>query len=1097
MLIKRLRLISVAFLLMISLLSFGQKSGLINSGELLSDGIKLNDQKKYKEAIAVFKKISRSDTNYSKALHELAYSAYNDSNFKATIQYAEEGLRRFPHEAANWYNLLANAYDDLGDHQKALEFYDKVIADDKNNFQGLFNKGITLYRMDKYEDAKKCFQQCLVINPYQTSAHYFLGSIALEEGRIPEAMMSYAANLIIDPSNRYVGRSIQALGGIGQMNDEVAKKAAKRKPSKTDDFDMVQEIVVNRIAMDKKYKLKTSLEDPIVRQLQVMLEKLEYNAADKGFWMQYYVPFYTRLFAEDQFEPFVYHIFSRLDIKPIVSYVKKNEKRINNFTSFAADYFTDIRATQTLEPEKRNAVKQKYYYTTRLIGKGESQEKGKDVVLTGPWEFYHTNGKVKSKGSFNENQERTGWWEDYHDNGQLKEKTNYLNGKAQGKSQNWYDNGVLASEGTYKNGEADGEWNYYYYNGLPRKTVHFRGGQLNGPVKAYTAYATLSFSLNYRDDKEYGEEVYYYNNGKVETSTMYADGEANGKYKKYYYSGQLMEEGTFEKNKKSGLWKEYHENGKLSGEVVYIENELDGEHKQYYDNGQLLNKTVYRKGKVDGKMEDYDEDGKLFSDSYYEKGRLKDIKFYDKTGKVISSATSRNGSANLTFYDPNGNKTSEGYFTKEGMRSGKTTYYYKNGKPSVMAEYKEGLLNGNRIGYYKNGKISEEGNYTNDVEDGYHISYHLSGKTETEGWISEGKKQGEHVSYTDLGDLSSRTYYLNDDEDGYTEYYHPNGKLDYDQRFEEGWVKEIVQYDTTGKVLSTTLLPQGNSDFEFKLYNGKTYIKGSYKNNFLHGEYKVLYPDGSPSSIQYYRWGYKDSIYKSFYFGGKLATEGKYTMSNKQGLWKYYYPNGNLEYTEFFVNGSQEDKFIMYNEDGTIDKDGQYKNNQLHGPFKIFGENNQLAVQLNYVHGKFVSYTYEGKDGKPVPDIAIANGTGSVTAYYKNGNKSAEMQFMEDEQNGVRKIYFTNGKLYIEGNRLDGYDHGSKKVYYLNGQVEKEENYWYGSLHGTVKSYYPNGKIKTEEHYHNGELNGDCKYYDANGKVQVRTYFYGVMQSVK
>lgn len=1086
------------FILLASV-AFGQHPPLVNSGELLEQGAKLYEERKYKEAIKVFSRISRSDTNYSRALHELSLTAYNDSNFQAAKRWAEEGLSRFPETATSWYSLLANAVDELGEREKAIQLYDKIIAEDPNDYQAHYNKGVTLLNMEKLAEAKASFQQCLLINPFYASAHYFLGYLAVQEGRIPEAMMCYAANLVVSPGNGYFRRSIRALSEISEMHEDVVKRAARRKPSHQDDFEMLQEIIVNKISLDKKYKLHASLEDPIVRQLQVMMEKLEYNAADKGFWMQYYVPFYTSLFAEDKFEPFVYHIFSQLDLKPIVTYVKRNEKQIDGLTTFAADYFTEIRATRQLDHQKRPGIKRKHFYSSnRLLGTGEAITKGKESVLVGDWEFYGPNGRLQSKGKFNENQEKTGPWEYYHSNGELKEKSTFVNDKAEGKSLSWFDNGLPSTESEYRDGELNGIHKEYFYNGQPRKTEQYKDGKREGLVRAYTVYGTLYYTLNFKEDKEDGELLYYYNNGKVQNSTRYVNGEAQGTYKAFYYSGKLQEEGQYDKNKKTGTWKEYYESGKLRSETNYLDDEQDGEAKLYYENGQLQKKSIYRKGKPEGKMEDYDKDGILFSDSYFEKGRLKDLKFYDKTGKVISTATSRNGAANLAFYDPYGNKTSEGYFTKEGLQSGKGTEYYKNGKVSLTAEYKDGLLDGLKTTWYRNGKKASEGEYTGNVENGYHTSYHITGKTSDEGWILEGKKQGPHLNYNKFGELKSRSWYLNDDDHGYTEYYHPNGKLDYEQRFDEGWIDEVIQYDTAGNVLSRLELPKGKGNFEFKLLNGKPYIKGAYSNYYLHGEYRIFFPDGSLSQLQYYRWGRRDSIYRSYFPGGILASEGRYSLGNKQGEWKYYHENGKLKLREQNVDGNTIGKSVYLNDDGTLDQEVNYDNNGVfQGANKLYGENNQLMIQFNYENGALVSYTYEGKDGKLVPAIPLKNGSGPVKAFYKNGNTSYEANFVEEEADGERKLYFSNGKPYIVGTRVDGYNHGTYKTWYPSGQLEKEEVYHYGTLHGTVTSFYPNGKPKSVETYHDGELHGDCKYYDPNGKLQVRTYFYQVLQSVK
>jgi antitoxin component YwqK of YwqJK toxin-antitoxin module len=50
------------------------------------------------------------------------------------------------------------------------------------------------------------------------------------------------------------------------------------------------------------------------------------------------------------------------------------------------------------------------------------------------------------------------------------------------------------------------------------------------------------------------------------------------------------------------------------------------------------------------------------------------------------------------------------------------------------------------------------------------------------------------------------------------------------------------------------------------------------------------------------------------------------------------------------------------------------------------------------------------KMGKLVAPIPVKNGTAMVTAYYKNGNKSAEINYENSEVNGIRKFYFANGR---------------------------------------------------------------------------------------
>lgn len=1072
---------------------------LINSGELLEKGYKLHDDGKYKEAIALYKQINRSDTNYSKALYELAYSSYADSAFEAAKDYARLGLKLFPTQASQWYLQIANAEDELKNHDSAIAYYDKVIAINKNSYINYFNKGVAYYGNKNYEQAKKSLQQCLLIYPYYSSAHYFLGVIAYEEGYPVQSMLSFITALSATPQNKYLGKTIDYLVSIANTDDRLLANVSKAKKQKNDNFELVQEILMSKIALDNKYKLQTSLSDNIIRQLQVVMEKIEYNSNDDGFWNQFYVPVYKSIFDAKLFEPFSYQVFGGLNSKQVQSYLKKNNKKIDEVIAVVVKYFDAVKGSQELMVSKRDKVDLKYLYSGgTLIGKGKWIEGAKDSKLIGPWEFFHKNGALKAKGMMSNEGNEEGEWLYYYDNGQLKEKVNYRNGKLNGKYLSWYDNGIQASAADYKDSYATGKAERWYYNGLARANEDYKESKLDGPASYYSFKGLLNSNVKYSQGKENGEFRYYHTNGKLSGITNYNNGVIEGKYKKYFYSGALQSEGSFLKGQREGTWKELYENGKLKSEETYVNGLLEGPYKEYFDNGKLSQVATYVKGKVDGKIEDFDDDGKKFSESTYDRGRLRDIKFLAKDGSEIINTTTRRGAANLTFYNPNGNKVSEGFFNKDGMRNGLTKYFYENGQLSSEQTYLEGDLHGVKKSYYINGTLSEEINYTNGEQDGYLKSYFQNKHQKSEGWVVKGLYQGEHIKYNMLGQLYNKAYYLNDEVHGYSEYYHPDGRKDYEMKYENGWVERITQFDTLGNIVEDVALPQGNGSFTFKYPNGAVYIKGNYKNNFLNGEYKIFYPDGSLSYSCYYKNGSYDSIARSYYYGGKLHYEGKYVDNNKEGEWKYYYENGTLNNVYKYKEGYLDGLTVNYNDDGTIDKEITYSKDDLEGPFRVYGDNKQLIHQLNYHNDDLVSYTYEGKDGKLVPAIPVKNGSVKLVSYYKNGTKSAEINYENSNVNGQRNFFYSTGKPYIQGTRAHGFDEGVKKVYHANGQLEKEEIFYSDKLHGLVKKYYENGKLKSEENYYLGELHGDCKYYNEQGKLkQTRVYYYDLLLQTK
>ena len=1067
----------------------------LNSGKVLEQCVKFYQDGDYKKVIDACKTVSRNDTNYQRVLHELSYASYLDSQFENSVNYAKLGMSAFPEKAADWYNLLGNSYDGLGKTKEAINSYDSMLTRNPYNYQGWFNKGLVYYHKDNFTDARQCFEKALMINPYHPSSHYFLGVCAVKDGKVVPAMLSFSTCLLMGTEGKYAGNSIKYLSSIANATDDITKYSSSPKQWNDDDFDLLQEIVVSKVALNAKYKLKTEVEDPITRQLQVILEKLEYNEADKGFWMQYYVPYFISIYKKNDFNVLVNYMFSGLDIKQVKGYNQKNKKEINAFVTDAALYFTDIRRTGKLQVNERTDANKKFYFSDgSLLGIGSWATEGKEDKLTGPWTFYFESGTIKSKGAFDANGNKTGEWSYYHENGQLKQTCPFVEDKINGKVYSWWDNGNPSEENEYKNDQLNGPTTVYYYNGLVKRASNYIDDKKEGEEKGYTYDGFLDYVAVYKNDELEGEVTGYHNNGQIHVIKHYTNGKLSGVYKTFATNGVLTQEGNYVNDEMSGEWKEYYDSKKLKSEYAYKDGKLTGAYKSYYENGKLQQQQNYINGKVDGKEENFDEDGIKFSESVYENGRLRELSFFDKKGNATNNFTTRRGAGDLTFYNAQGIKTDEGYFNKDGYREGKTTYYYASGKKHTEANFKEGLLQGERIIYYANGKVSEKINFEDDDEHGMLIGYHINGNKRYSGYYEGGSREAEHISYDLFGTPISSYYYLDNDKSGYAVFNSANGKKDYEEFYKNGWLYKTVQFDSTGNIIAATDFPKGNGDLVYKHYNGKTFVKCSYRNYIIQGNYESYYFDGTPNNFIHYKNGYKDSISKSYYYGGKIRNEGRYSLGEKTGEWKYYYSNGKINYIENYVDGEEEGAEILYNEDGSKDRLITYHKGNLEGPYVYYGDNNEIALQLNYHNDELVSYTYNGKDGKLLAPIIIKKGVAKIISYYSNGNKSFEVNYENGEIDGVRKFYYTNGDLFSESNWIHGYQNGPRKIYYAGNKIKREENYYYGNQHGVSKSYFSNGKVKMEESWYNGELNGQSKFYDETGKLkETRMYYYDLL----
>jgi antitoxin component YwqK of YwqJK toxin-antitoxin module/Tfp pilus assembly protein PilF len=1083
-----------------SLYSIAQENNpLINSAEAIKAGVKLYDEDKYKEAFKEYQKVRSGDTNYVWALYEMALTCAADSQFTRGIKICQEALsltserERCPDLLMQYGNLV----DYAGQPERALQIYDSAMAIYPAHISLYVSKGTTLIRMKKYKEAEKVFKQGLLINPFSASCHFKLGLCALNQGNIIPAYLSLVANVMMEPEGRFSTNSISLLDNIAKGKDDIVELVNKRTEEPGENFRLIEQIVLSKIALDKNYKALLDLDDPISRQLQVICEKLSYDASDNDFWMQFYVPFYRKAFDDKKFEYLVNYAFSGVNIKAIKDFNRKNKKDIEAFVTQLVEYTKVIRTTRELQVDKRNTNGSCYYYQNGLlIGKGVSKNNGE--VLTGPWEFYFPTGNKKATGTYNDKGEKEGEWKYYYFNGQVKGEEIYRGGKQEGKETYYYDHGAVSSRATYKNGEADGEHTAYYKDGVIKVIDHFANGKLNGLKKNFSTTGVLNSEVVYMNDLRNGTFKTYHDNGKVASEGSYVDDKLSGSYKAWYDDGVVSMTARYDQDKPTGEMKKFHENGKLKSVEYYNNGLMEGEFISYFDNGQLNTKYTSKKGKADGDIQYFDKDGKLFSTITFDNDKAKSARFFDKTGKQISISELSKGKLDMTTYRPDGTKKVFTPYNAKGEVNGKQTYYTGSGKEREVNNYVNSELNGESISYFANGQKSTTTPYVAGKKDGYYISWFIHGGKQEEGWYKDDELQGEWLTYNEQGVLTNRSRYLNGELNGLKTYYWPNGKLESESLYDMGTLLEMTEYDTTGKVLNVVKLKNGTGKFTSLYVNGKLASEGNYLNGNLEGFYKHFYFDGSTQTVQYFKKGLRDSIYKSYHYGGKISTEGTYNMGDKTGTWKYYREDGSVSRIEEYKAGKLHGKRTYYFKNGKTDTEVPYKNGDRDGLFKKYSVDGVLAYQLRYDDDVLSGYSYLGKNNEPVPEIPLVQGNGSVKSFFPNGNASLAVDYVDGSQHGSYKQYHPNGKLLLENTEYYGNSEGVLKEYNSDGSVRSVYNYLYDNTHGAYKEYNEKGILIEEGSSYNGNDHGEIRFYDDNGKLkQTRFFYYGYLLSVK
>ncbi|MCE2773562.1 MAG: tetratricopeptide repeat protein [Bacteroidetes bacterium] len=1052
-------------------ISFAQQAvqdpELIDTRDVLLQGDIFQYQGRYSKAIPLYKKISRNDSLYYRAQFEMAKCYLNEKEDSMCWVVAVRGTELKSRIDADFYNIGGIALKEMKKYDAAIELLDKGISMYPYMYLLHYNKGLVYYNMKKYAEAQKAFQSAITVNPYHASSHFMLGKSAIEQGRVIPAILSFEFYLLVDPTSdralKVVTQLEDIMGGNYDVDPDVE---VERSESGDGCFDDLLQVIESKAALSETYQNKTKINLKMVKQRQILFEKLKYQEGTNNWWMDYYVPYFVDIQKNNHWVSYAHYTLMGIQNESVRKGVKKNKKKITAFAKWAGKEIIERTKHPAFEELKDKTGKWDiFYYENNIVGGvGHQDDKGEPV---GEWIYFHSrSGLVKGKGSFNAMNKRDGEWIWYHDNGQIQEKENYKNGLREGEFISYYDNGNIQTKGNYVNDKLDGPYEKYSLSGIMTEKGSFKADKTDGQIVLYHVNGKVSVDGSYKMGKIDGPLKQYDKFGVLRREIMFSVDKRNGAYKEFDHNNKLITEGEYRNGDEFGKWKYYYNDGSLRMEGVFGSGgKKEGLWRELYRNGTVAEETNYKAGNLEGVQITYTKNGKKVSERKYKADALVAVTFWNEAGKELGKFDIV-GRTTVTEYYENGNRAAEGDYVN-GKKSGEwNTYHPVSGWRTTKEEYYQGELDGTRKEYFPNGKVRSQLNFKNGSRRGLLKAFYSNGILETEGWLIGDEREGNWYSYNERGIMTSHNYYVEDEEVGYQVGFDHRGRKREEVEVKQGMVWSRTEFDTTGQVRVKWLSDKGTGTFIAKHTSGTDEMRFNYEKGYLQGSlYRGTYY-GKPTLETQFEYGEQKGLRKEYYaMSGNLYFESQYERGVKHGNSKGYYDNGNLRWDENYDYGDQEGMQKYYHDNGMIARELPYEEDDINGEARYYN----LAGKLAYIR-----YYRDGY----LTDIAPVDAEG------KAGAKIS----LEQEDVTIR-IVLPDSSKFVEGAFKNGRQHGKWITYYPDGKIYKEENYNYGDLEGEVKWYHPNGQLWKQLNYFADRLEGEQKFFYSHGTLEHTEYW--------
>lgn len=346
----------------------------------------------------------------------------------------------------------------------------------------------------------------------------------------------------------------------------------------------------------------------------------------------------------------------------------------------------------------------------------------------GKVKFYHSNGKVSSKGKV-KNYKRQGEWNYYAEEGYLFRRAYFINDTINGDYREYSRTSFISVQGTYCMNQKCGNWKTYDSQAHLISDENFNADVSDGIQRYWFPGGHLRDSIVFHKGIIEYRKIWYASGG-VKAIEIYVNGLAEGRWTVYpevrvdtfastvddYHLGKrhgwhymwngssLIHAFQYQNGLPDGTFTRYSFDGKPLVIQNYSQGKLNGK-TTFFKDGLKLKEENYLDDLKEGEQLEYDRNEKVSIRSWYRHGDIDSSYSYHSNGRVAI----RRVYGGMLGFSPYKEWDSTGVQIMTGMmygelRDGEWTTYYPNGKVRSTTNYQQGKIIGLYTKYYPNGK---------------------------------------------------------------------------------------------------------------------------------------------------------------------------------------------------------------------------------------------------------------------------------------------------------------------------------------------------------------------------------------------------------
>ncbi|MBS1522201.1 MAG: tetratricopeptide repeat protein [Bacteroidetes bacterium] len=278
--------------------------------DLIKEGVQLNDQGKYADAIAKYNEALKLDPDNAQANYEMAFTLVSSDKGNDGIPYVEKAIEKSnsPQLKAACYDMLGSIYDNDHKTQKAIEAYKNGIQVNPKYQRLYYNLGLTYFRNKQFAEAEVNAIEAIKLDPKHGSSLRMYALVTFHQNKRVNALMGFCSFLLLNPQGP---QAAEAFGNIqhilqgGVLKDGSGKNTIILSPKGNQENETMN-LAISMAALTGKNKKLTGmdlLEFELKGIFSIAGETSE-KKTDKDFYNRFFTDYFYKLAKSDNMPAF-------------------------------------------------------------------------------------------------------------------------------------------------------------------------------------------------------------------------------------------------------------------------------------------------------------------------------------------------------------------------------------------------------------------------------------------------------------------------------------------------------------------------------------------------------------------------------------------------------------------------------------------------------------------------------------------------------------------------------------------------------------------------------------------------------------------------